>query len=310
MNRKQQFFTAIALVFLGFCLPLSFAHATSCATAQSGDITLTSSCTFDGTNDGAVGGNITIAADVTLTILAGQNLVVNQGNSFVITATGAMITIIDTGNMLIGRTICLTDGDADTYPASIAASDQTLTATTCGAGTIVRSAATWQSDCNDASASYFAALTCYADADSDTYYSITSQSVCGGATTCAGLSPAQSATVGTDCCDTDANAKPGQTAYFTTARTTCGGYDYDCDASSLETLDSTGINAATYVCTNPCNSCSLDYSVTPGWLTAPPATCGGSGTKYSMNGSYVSGTCYTAACATLATGVAAQRGCH
>ncbi len=304
---KQQF-VAIILVFLGLCLPLSLVHATSCATAQSGDITITSSCSFDGTNDGAVGGNITVAADVTLTVLAEQNIVVNQGNSFVVTATGAKIVIVDTGNMLIGRTICITDADGDTYPKSLAASEQTLTTTTCGAGTIARNLATWQADCDELSASYFAALTCYADADSDTYFSTTPQSVCGGATTCAGLSPAQSATVGTDCCDTDANAKPGQTAYFTTARTTCGGYDYDC--SGTEVLDSTGINATTYACTNPCNSCSLDYSVTAGWLTAPPATCGGSGTKYSMNGSYVSGTCYTAACATLATGVAAQRGCH
>jgi hypothetical protein len=32
-----------------------------------------------------------------------------------------------------------------------------------------------------------------------------------------------------DCCDSDAQAKPGQTVYFPTANT-CGSFDYDCDA--------------------------------------------------------------------------------
>ena len=36
---------------------------------------------------------------------------------------------------------------------------------------------------------------------------------------------------GDDCCDTDANVHPGQTAYFTSA-SLCGGYDYDCDGAS------------------------------------------------------------------------------
>lgn len=33
---------------------------------------------------------------------------------------------------------------------------------------------------------------------------------------------------GTDCCDTDANAKPGQTSWFTTTND-CGVYDYNCN---------------------------------------------------------------------------------
>jgi hypothetical protein len=33
---------------------------------------------------------------------------------------------------------------------------------------------------------------------------------------------------GTDCCDTDARANPGDTAYYTTPDN-CGGFDYDCD---------------------------------------------------------------------------------
>jgi hypothetical protein len=36
---------------------------------------------------------------------------------------------------------------------------------------------------------------------------------------------------GNDCCDTDANVHPGQTAYFTTP-SQCGSYDYDCDGTA------------------------------------------------------------------------------
>jgi hypothetical protein len=38
---------------------------------------------------------------------------------------------------------------------------------------------------------------------------------------------------GTDCCDTDRNANPGQKQFFTTADA-CGSFDYDCDGQ-LET---------------------------------------------------------------------------
>lgn len=37
-------------------------------------------------------------------------------------------------------------------------------------------------------------------------------------------------TQGGDCCDSDANAHPGQTKYFTSADA-CGGWDYDCDGT-------------------------------------------------------------------------------
>ncbi len=34
-----------------------------------------------------------------------------------------------------------------------------------------------------------------------------------------------------DCCDTDSNAKPGQTSYFEQPRVLCGGFDYNCDGA-------------------------------------------------------------------------------
>jgi hypothetical protein len=44
---------------------------------------------------------------------------------------------------------------------------------------------------------------------------------------------------GTDCCDTDPNANPGQTQFFTVADS-CGSFDYDCDGK-LETEYATDI---------------------------------------------------------------------
>jgi len=285
---------------------------TYCSQAPlTGDYTISGTCTLNTTFEGAQTGNVIIASGAQVTLLADQVLVYNSGRQITITNTAVINLNTTAGHnaKLVQGTICIVDADGDTYPKSIDGNNQSYTTTTCPAGTIAR-AAGQQADCNDASATYFATLTCYPDADSDTYYSTVSQSVCGTATTCAALSPAQSATVGTDCCDTDANAKPGQTAYFTTPRTTCGGYDYDCGGT--EVLDSTGIQASTYACTNPCGGCALNYGATAGWLTAPPATCGGTGTLYSMVGGYTSGTCYNvASCATLVTGNAsAKRGCH
>lgn len=62
----------------------------------------------------------------------------------------------------------------------------------------------------------------YTDNDHDGFGTGTPTFHCGTAAT-VGFT-----TNNTDCCDTDGNAKPGQTAYFTAARTGCGGYDYDC----------------------------------------------------------------------------------
>jgi hypothetical protein len=61
--------------------------------------------------------------------------------------------------------------------------------------------------------------TCYGDADGDGYAG-------SGSKTCH-----SSPSSGSDCCDSDANAHPGQTSYFTSQRSGCGGYDYDCDGS-------------------------------------------------------------------------------
>ena len=272
--KKQQFLLSMALLFFSFCIPLSSAKATDCTTVKSGNITIAESCTFAGTYDGASNGNIIVNADITLTVRAGQTINVTEGYNYTITATGAKIVIFDTGVLQVGASIiCLVDADGDTYAASLDPGTQTLATGSCGTGKIARQSAQTQVDCNDNNASYFAALTCYANADGDAYYSATSHSVCGGST-CASVG--ESATAGTDCCDTDANARPGQTTYFATARTTCGGFDYNCDGSETHAITDGSGGCGT--CSNNTTAQSCSWSgVSGGWTGADPG-CGGTAT--------------------------------
>jgi hypothetical protein len=64
----------------------------------------------------------------------------------------------------------------------------------------------------------------YPDTDHDGYGATT-----GALHTCNPSIPAGYLADNTDCCDTDAHAYPGETALYSTPRTGCGGFDYNCD---------------------------------------------------------------------------------
>lgn len=107
----------------------------------------------------------------------------------------------------------------------------------------------------------------YPDNDLDGYGAGSPVFHCGMAAT-SGFS-----TNNSDCCDTDGNAKPGQTAYFTSARTGCGGYDYDCVGGETQQYTSSGVCQSTGTCTTRmCPSAGSQ-----GWSGSAPA-CGTSGT--------------------------------
>lgn len=80
-------------------------------------------------------------------------------------------------------------------------------------------------DCNDGDVARWRNR--YYDGDGDSYGA--------GSLVCVG-NHANYVDVAGDCCDTDANAKPGQSGWFTTARSGgCGGLAYDYDCNSVET---------------------------------------------------------------------------
>lgn len=80
-----------------------------------------------------------------------------------------------------------------------------------------------------------------------------------------------------DCYDSNANAKPGQTTYYTTNRGD-GSFDYDCDSTQTRQYPT-----ATYTCTSCTNGSGYASTIntTNGYQTSVPA-CGVAGTWYTV----------------------------
>jgi hypothetical protein len=72
-----------------------------------------------------------------------------------------------------------------------------------------------------------------------------------------------------DCCDSDANAKPGQTSYFTTTNA-CGSWDYNCSGAVEKQYPSLGDATG---CHETCDT------ITEGWVSSVP-DCGQTGSWY------------------------------
>jgi len=80
----------------------------------------------------------------------------------------------------------------------------------------------------------------------------------GGTPTCYCTKPANAMETLTDCCDTEASAYPGQTAFFTAPRAGCGGWDYDCNTVEQKETEA---------------SCVFGQCKGEGWFSPTPA-CG------------------------------------
>jgi len=101
--------------------------------------------------------------------------------------------------------------------------------------------------------------TFYRDADGDTFGDASMQKcLCGP-----DYPNKYTAETKTDCCDSDANVRPTQAAYFSSA-SQCGGFDYDCNGVEQKELTVTG----------KCSGLLCDY--TAGWSGSVPA-CGQTG---------------------------------
>jgi hypothetical protein len=125
---------------------------------------------------------------------------------------------------------------------------------------------------------------------------------------CGASAPTGYATNNTDCCDTDVNAKPGQTGWFTSARTGCGGYDYDC--ANGETLQYPAAVGCSY--TGSCTTAVCSWEAgdpAPGWKV-PPA-CGVAGAWYTnCNTSVLGGGCSGGTTCTGGSSSSRTQGCH
>lgn len=231
---------------------VTLAWSDACGIPPSGDWTMNTNCTISSI-DGVENGNANLHSG-TLTLNA------DFAFSNSITLSGATIAV-GTGSSLKKGYRWVTDADGDLYtPAGFS----TVIALNQPSGYSKKSSILGTNDCNDNSSAIYQLLNGYADNDGDGYGAGTVHSLCSGDT----LAPPYVAD-NTDCYDLNANAYPGQTAYFTSSRGD-GSFDYNCDGSQEQQY--TGITTCDFHQTNP-NTCA---AAALGWISSVPA-CGVSG---------------------------------
>jgi len=106
---------------------------------------------------------------------------------------------------------------------------------------------------------------CFLDDDNDGY--LTGQIVLSSDTDCADSGEGRFTEPAGDCCDQNADARPGQTLFFSVSNG-CGGYDYNCDG--IHTQQFTQVSTTTLACGGSPPFC-VDLGT--GWVTSV-AFCG------------------------------------
>ncbi len=213
---------------------------------------------------------------------------------------------------------CYADADGDTYTNGLAANTTCLntascaTATRASASSVGAAVATYTAgtlrdaangaDCNEGSnLVYTAHAQCYTDADGDTYTNgLAANTTCLNTASCATTTRASASSVGaavatytagrlrdaattTDCGDANANARPGQTTYYTTTFTnTVTGLSGDWNCNGVEAKG----YPSSYAC-SPTGCANHYFTISNGWAGGIPA-CGVATTWYSYGGG---GTC-------------------
>ncbi len=114
-------------------------------------------------------------------------------------------------------------------------------------------------------------ISCYANADNDSHRVDTEITNLTG--TCGTTGRAYASRPNGDCCDSDPNAFPGQTACFVAQRGCGGGWDYNCanGDEGCDTTLSSGTCGTRFTCGNT--------PPTPGWTGSPPG-CAQYGNKF------------------------------
>jgi hypothetical protein len=184
----------------------------------------------------------------------------------------------DSDNARWQNRTCYYDGDNDGYRT--AASQTRCVGSDCTNSTdAYKRESTAPVDCDDSTSAKYQNLTCYVDGDGDTYGTGTASTQCCGSACgqgCTGYSATS-----TDCCDSDANAKPGQILYFTTAMASpCSGYDYNCSG----TLDKDPkYNCLTSYGSTVCSGGLCPLGTHGGYGSTIPS-CGSTSTFYKVKG--------------------------
>lgn len=231
--------------------------------------TITSDCTFTGYEDVNDSGDIVSGLDsgtgstnTSVLTVEGGILVISSNETFVVGSielTGGSISIATGSKIILDGALWAIDQDSDGYPATLAFYGQ-VAAPTYG---VRLNTITYinEADCddNDNGVGGGTLNTYYQDSDGDLYGnpSVTTE----------GCSPPSGYVAdNTDCYDSNANAKPGQTTCYTSHRGD-GSYDYDCDTISTK-----------------CTNCNLSCTNGPSFWTK--GCCGTAPVKYCCNASW------------------------
>ncbi|MCK4588473.1 hypothetical protein KAT60_01520 [Candidatus Woesebacteria bacterium] len=230
-------FVTIAFFFQASVSPI---HAVECSHPISGNYVYNGDCTFrtgvDGVDTGTGSTNT-----ATLTAQSGI-LIVYSGDTLTFGSmilTGGSVTV--QGTLKPGTPLWIVDADADGYPATTTQYAQTSAPTNGRRRNLMTSLTI---DCDD---SIYSAtneccnmITWYQDSDGDTYGnpSVSTEA-------CDDAPPGGYVSNNSDCYDSNANAKPGQTTCYTTNRGD-GSFDYNCDSTQ-----------------SACNTCNTSSYTTP-----------------------------------------------
>lgn len=229
----------------------------SCQTqlTHGGADTLTSSCSTGSLVDGLDGGNLIVQTGVTLTIDTGGVWAFNSGTSITVDGTITVNGEIKKGNLYY------TDADGDGHgPNAVLAF---------GSGGVRAKDSSGTTDCNDANpAGVFVWWEGYGKDDDGDGYGRTAFGCNNGA------NPFNN-TLGLDCYDLNANAKPGQTLFFSVHRGD-NSFDYNCDGGT-ETKQNTAVSSQCDTCTTfGCGGldCCESVAGSTGWVLSSSADCG------------------------------------
>jgi hypothetical protein len=250
--------------------------------AAGGNVTATTSVSVSSVY-GVDGGNLTIPAGTTITMLSGGNLIFNQTQYITLQpAVGAFAAgniVINAGGYIRSANVYYYDNDGDGWPAgtgglatttystSASSSTTTINSVVYSRGTRVQSIdPSLTLDCNDSNSSLYQNLTGYQDSDLDGYTTGSGQSICSGAALPSGW---RSAATATDCNDSNANINPGDTAWWNSAT------DFNCNSSIEKEWAPSGTNYP-YSSTGYTGSTADAVGICPGssGTSIAPATCG------------------------------------
>ncbi len=262
----------------------------ACGIPMGGSHTISSPCTISAP-DGVDNGNLTLSSSLTLD----ANFAFNSGSSFALSGSGSMALCASC--QLIKTNIYMIDQDADNYPASM----QMYLQSSAPANGRRRYLLQTTVDCNDANASLnvSCATNFWPDADSDGYFSVSSATSCPVGVTC-------STSIGNDCYDSNANARPGQTGYFTAHR---GDSSFDYDCNSLEDYEDYGVSGTASCAAEGGGGKELGcVQLSGGWTDTGAPSCGGTGelVPYAPG----SGTCIDTGEICLPSGAAQTQACR